>query len=355
MKDIFYLIKTILLFLRNKGIIAMLILFLLIWWLFLEPSYCYASDVFDELSGVVVLNDYYKTCVDSAQLKYMYKTVSMWKDTGNHYIEPEVLDDIDFMFHDGDLAFYNYDMSNLFSGFDTENQDFVYAVQMHETATTSSTNVWKPIVGNTNFTSINFNYPGYKILSGEYTKLNPTLALSNYSHVTSLDGITAYYPSSLRGYYNPVFYEWATSVENGTYKSYSSHYWLSVIASNQDETNEKLDDIKNEIKDTKDFLKDDSVDDSSMDLPSDNNNDITSNYFNSIFEKFKTYMTTSSPISIEIPIPFADSGFTIESDITQKMVEGTIIQPLLSSVWFFLVGLYILKDVEQLIDKVKNR
>lgn len=354
MKDIFYLIKTILLFLRNKGIIAMLILFLLIWWLFLEPSYCYASEVFDETSGVVVLNDYYKTCVEAAQLKYMYQTVESWSNNST-YLPSPVKDDITYMFNEGDLAFYSYDMSNLFSGFDTENQDYVYAVQMHETATTSSTNVWKPIVGNTNFTSINFNYPGYKILSGEYTRVNPGGSLTNYKHTDNLDGIDAYYPASLRGYYHPVFYEWAVSIYNNTYKNYDANYWFSMIVSNQEETNKKLDDIKNEIKETNDFLKDDSVDDSSMDLPSDNNNDVTSDYFNSIFEKFKTYMTTSSPISIEIPIPFADSGFTIESDITQKMVEGTIIQPLLSSVWFFLVGLYILKDVEQLIDKVKNR
>lgn len=354
MKDIFYLIKTILLFLKNKGIIAMLILFLLIWWLFLEPSYCYASDVFDETSGVVVLNDYYKTCVESAQLKYMYQTVESWGNNSN-YLSSVVKNDIDYMFNEGDLAFYSYDMSNLFSAFDTTNQDYVYAVQMHETATTSSTNVWKPIVGNTGFTSINFNYPGYQILSGEYTRVNPGGSLTNYKHYDSLEGVTAYYPASLRGYYHPVFYEWAVSIKNNTYKNYDANYWFSMIVSNQEQTNEKLDDIKNEIKETKDFLKDDSVDDSSMNLPSDNNNDITSDYFNSIFEKFRTYMTTSSPISIEIPIPFADSGFTIESDITQKMVEGTIIQPLLSSVWFFLVGLYILKDVEQLIDKVKNR
>ena len=353
MKDIFYLIKTILLFLKNKGIIAMLILFLLIWWLFIEPT-SYAAEGFSEPVGTVVLNDYYKTCVEAAQLKYMYQTVKSWTNTSD-YLPTFVKNDIDFMFKEGDLAFYSYDMSNLFSAFDITNQDYVYVVQMHETKTTANINVWKPSVINPQLTAPNFTYPGYQILSGEYTRVNPGAPLSIYSHTDSLEGVTAYYPASLRGYYHPVFYEWAVSIKNNTYKNHDANYWVSMILSNQEQTNEKLDDIKNEIKERKDFLKDDSVDDSSMNLPSDNNDDVTSDYFNSIFEKFRTYMTTSSPISIEIPIPFANSGFTIESDITQKMVEGTIIQPLLSSVWFFLVGLYILKDVEQLIDKVKNR
>ena len=362
MKDIFYLIKTILLFLRNKGIIGMLILFFIIWWLFIEPS-SYAATQFDEPVGSVDVYDYYKTSIDMAQLKYMYFTIKNLGDGADvNNVSQIVKDDINFMFKTGNLVFYNYDISNLFSGFDTSNKDFVYAVRVEDMEDTTITMTWKPSVINSSFNAFNFNYPGYNITSGSYTKVNPGSIFSTYSHIDNLDGVTARVPAGLFGYYNDTFYDWASSVYNGTFKISDASYWLSVIYNQINSTNEKLDDVNdeldniaNEISETNDFLKDENVDDNTMNLPSDNNNDVTSDYFNSIFEKFRTYMTTSSPISIEIPIPFADSGFTIESDITQKMVEGTIIQPLLSSVWFFLVGLYILKDVEQLIDKVKNR
>ena len=82
--------------------------------------------------------------------------------------------------------------------------------------------------------------------------------------------------------------------------------------------------------------------------------DTTAGGFNSIFNKFYNGIS-ETPRQIVVPIPYANTSFTIDPNWTANALgANSWIVTTINSLWFCLVGLYIYKDIQKLIEKIQN-
>lgn len=134
------------------------------------------------------------------------------------------------------------------------------------------------------------------------------------------------------------------------------------LINNQKETNEKLDEnnkkleeTNNNIKDTNDFLKNDNVpDDNEFNLPSVEVDDPTSNFFDTMF--MGLYNSINVEGNQQISFKIFSKDIVINSDDFNFLVgnEWGILRVILTSSWVFGIGIFILKDIRKMIDKIKS-
>lgn len=122
-------------------------------------------------------------------------------------------------------------------------------------------------------------------------------------------------------------------------------------------------DITSALNDIKDFLSDDTKDDSVVStLPgnTDSGSDPTQSGFDNIFNSFKNAFTDNYVSEYSIPIPFANKSFYLTSDFLSNYAKKWTLFPgmtfynFMSLFWYFIFSLYIVKDVEKVVEKIKN-
>ena len=131
---------------------------------------------------------------------------------------------------------------------------------------------------------------------------------------------------------------------------------LKEMGEEEEQQTEDLDQIKNDINETKNFIKDTnkSVD---TNLPSSSGaNDPTSSGFNNIFMRFYNAMTSDSASDIiTVPIPYANRSFDLNPIYVRSWWNSLgVIKDMVSAVWYFLVGLYIAKDIHKIIHDIQD-
>lgn len=86
-----------------------------------------------------------------------------------------------------------------------------------------------------------------------------------------------------------------------------------------------------------------------------NNEDITASGFAGIFQRFYTSIT-GTPQNIILDIPFTNNDITIDPTFFETKLNNLspMLLTLIHSFWTFLVSLYIVKDIQKLIEKIKN-
>lgn len=122
-----------------------------------------------------------------------------------------------------------------------------------------------------------------------------------------------------------------------------------------DENNKKLEETNNNIKDTNDFLKNDNVpDDNEFNLPSVEVNDPTANFFDTMF--MGLYNAINVEGNQQISFKIFSKDIVINSDDFNFLVgnEWAILRIILTSSWVFGIGIFILKDIRKMIDKIKS-
>lgn len=88
---------------------------------------------------------------------------------------------------------------------------------------------------------------------------------------------------------------------------------------------------------------------------SDTTVDITQSGFNSIFTTLQNYFTSSSGGSLTLTLPFVNKSFTIsKSSVYGNFKQLSTIENLASLVWYFVISLYIVKQVQKMINKIKS-
>lgn len=122
-----------------------------------------------------------------------------------------------------------------------------------------------------------------------------------------------------------------------------------------------LQNINENIKKTNDFLTDSNIDNSNVNTPSQpSQNDPTSAGFDNIFNSFKSAFTDSSQSEMSITIPFANRSFYLTSDFLSrylkdvKFIGNVGFLDFVHMFWLFVFSLYIVKDVEKVVEKIKN-
>ena len=130
-------------------------------------------------------------------------------------------------------------------------------------------------------------------------------------------------------------------------------------------TQEQLDTAKEQLKAQQqqveeqkkmnDFLKDDNVDQSNMTVPTDNTKDPTESGFDNIFSTVQKKLTSDDYEDIVIPIPFTEKSITIDPDFLYKALgKDNFIITLISSLTYFFVSSFIVKDIARIVDKIKT-
>lgn len=154
-----------------------------------------------------------------------------------------------------------------------------------------------------------------------------------YELAVGNDVSQVYIPSALFGYTPPIVFE----------------YFNALKSDNQSE----LEHIREELKNINDSITDDTIpQNSDLVLPSDDVQDITSGSFNSIFNNMRDTLTGDSENELVVEIPFTGKSFIISSKGFYPHLG--IIGVLINSFWWFILGLFITKDLGKIINKIKQ-
>lgn len=108
------------------------------------------------------------------------------------------------------------------------------------------------------------------------------------------------------------------------------------------------------VNDTNDFLKDNTVDDSQFNLPTVDVNDPTANFFDTIFMGLYNAVTNNEEKTISLEILGNNINISSADFNYLNGNEWNVLRIILSSMWVFGIGIYILKDIRKMIDKIKD-
>lgn len=155
---------------------------------------------------------------------------------------------------------------------------------------------------------------------------------------------------------------------NGAFGGYAPQYYYENIGLNyvweidSSVTQAKIDEINSKIRLSEEqrrhYEQDKINSESDLYIYSgifrDNNTDITSSGFEGIFTRFYNNVN-ATPQSVSLIIPFTDTPMTIDPNITYNALgDNNIILTLWESFIFFLVSLYIVKDLQHIIELIKS-
>lgn len=83
--------------------------------------------------------------------------------------------------------------------------------------------------------------------------------------------------------------------------------------------------------------------------------DITQNGFNSIFNTLQTYFTSNNGGSLTLTLPFVKKSITIsKATVFGNFKQLSTIENFSSLVWYFVISLYIVKQIQRMINKIKG-
>lgn len=129
------------------------------------------------------------------------------------------------------------------------------------------------------------------------------------------------------------------------------------INNSLNEINSGISDINNSISDTNNFIKDEdySPDSITNGMPSnDSVNDITAESLDNFFNLIKNAFTSSDARDIVIYLPFVEDAFiTIPVDLLSSHLPSVILS-LIHSFYWFIISVFIYKDIVNYIDKLKS-
>lgn len=133
---------------------------------------------------------------------------------------------------------------------------------------------------------------------------------------------------------------------------------ITTINKTSKDTQNKLDELKQSINDTNNFLKDTNTDDSDYGFSSDNGtNDVTSDGLNSIFTTFYNCFANADDKDIVFPLPFVNKSITIPAKFLENTLKAhgfQFVVDLARTVWLFAISCFIIKDVSNYVDKLKT-
>lgn len=117
-----------------------------------------------------------------------------------------------------------------------------------------------------------------------------------------------------------------------------------------------IDSSTNEITNT---LTDNDVSDIQVDefedIATNVTDDPTANGFNNIFETIRNALVNENTEPLKITIPFTDKSFEISAGTVYGNFSGfDTIKNLASVVWYFIISLFIVKDIAKRINKIKS-
>lgn len=124
----------------------------------------------------------------------------------------------------------------------------------------------------------------------------------------------------------------------------------------KNESDKIQDSIKNSADSINNTITDDNVDDVPIsDLPTDNTNDITKDGFDTLFQTIENVFVSGESKDIVINIPFTDKSFVLNANTVYGDTSRLgAIKTFIESWYFFFISLFIVKDINKKINKIKS-
>lgn len=144
----------------------------------------------------------------------------------------------------------------------------------------------------------------------------------------------------------------------------SNKQLLSDINNTQQQTNNKLDNLNSSQQETtqavenlENTITDTNIDNSSINLPTDNSNDITQEGLNGIFTSIYNAFCIGEPQDIVFPIPFTNKNITLKPNYVRQMLTDSganWVITIIEAFWWYLISRFIIKDITNKITKIKS-
>ena len=113
------------------------------------------------------------------------------------------------------------------------------------------------------------------------------------------------------------------------------------------------DSVDNGFSDIEDDLTSSDID-IDTNLPTDDTTDITSSGFDSIFNTIYNTVSGTNSNPLVITLPFVNKSFTISKQTVYGNLDLGLLGTLINTVWFFVVSVFIVKDISKKINKIKS-
>ena len=224
-----------------------------------------------------------------------------------------------------------------------------------------------------NYSYHNVVFPNCPVLSGEFYLVcgineNGCFSSTNYISTTTMTIPLACATCVYSGFVD-LFHDFGLIHSS----EFTTYYNLlnSIKALLEEQSYERME-IANSIDSNGNKIKN-SIDKSTTDINNNMNNndvssvdtsgitnsdttvDITQDGFNSIFTTLQTYFTSNNGGSLTLTIPFVNKSITIsKATVYGNFKQLSTIENLASLVWYFVISLYIVTQVQNMINKIKS-
>ena len=140
------------------------------------------------------------------------------------------------------------------------------------------------------------------------------------------------------------------TIENGVINATTDY---SAVTNSMQETTNAVKDGTTAIQNT--LTDNDTNNISNNDLVTDNTQDITSDGFTNIFSTLYNVFTSDNSKDIVIPVPFTNKSFTIsKASLFGEFNQLSWLENLSSVFWYFIISLFIVKDISKRFNKIKT-
>lgn len=239
------------------------------------------------------------------------------------------------------MLFYNRSLSN------SQNTDGLYPIQ--EKAFTKGS-IYTDYE-NSSSSNMIFSYPIFK--SGVFFNVGSTYEIR-------------FAKKSFNSEYNTDFYEFFDNSYTFTISSNVTQDYINQInqqtATTTDEENQQnienaLNNQIQSIDNLNNSITDSTVDNSSINLPTDNTNDPTQNGIENIFQTIYNSFTTGTAQDIVFPIPNTNQNITLSANyIYNSLVnnDASWIIDIIRAFYWYIISRYIIVDINHKIRKIKQ-
>lgn len=140
------------------------------------------------------------------------------------------------------------------------------------------------------------------------------------------------------------------TIENGVINATTDY---SAVTNSMQETTNAVKDGTTAIQNT--LTDNDTNNISNNDLVTDNTQDVTENGFTNIFTTLYNVFTSDNSKDIVIPVPFTNKSFTIsKASLFGEFNQLSWLENLSSIFWYFIISLFIVKDISKRFNKIKS-
>lgn len=167
-----------------------------------------------------------------------------------------------------------------------------------------------------------------------------------------------YIPVPIDLYTNDNLYNYCHGIINGDTTTVIGI--LNNIDNSINTNNQKMDELKQTMQNVDNTLKneDDSDVNYGVDTPSIDSSSVDG-AFTGIFTMFYNSMTSVIISRVSFPVPFSngqsiDVPSNLVSNIFSRIGFDSYVRGILGTIWYFLVGLYILKDIHKISEDIKS-